>query len=100
MRSNPIVRTLALAAVLAGSLALPAAAAPDRRAGPAGVGAWLHGLFAWDRFTWLAGEEGSGVDPNGATAPAAGDVGSMVDPNGATAAATDGEVGSGVDPNG
>jgi anti-sigma factor RsiW len=100
MRCTRVAHTLALAAVLAGGLALPATAEPDRRAGPAGtVSAWLQGFFASGRFVWLAGEVGSGVDPDGATAAAAGDAGSGVDPNGAAAAA-ESEAGHMVDPDG
>jgi hypothetical protein len=98
MRSTLTLRTLTLAAALAGGLALapPAHAAGGRPAGPLG---WLYGLFTWDRLSWLTGEVGSAVDPNGAPSHADGEVGAWVDPDGALSHAT-GEVGAEYDPNG
>lgn len=102
MRSTSNLRTLALAAVLAGSLGLapPAAAAGERSIQPLeAVSHWLRGFFSWDRLNWLAGEEGSMVDPNGGRSHAAGNAGSGVDPDGALSYIT-GEEGHMVDPNG
>lgn len=102
MRSKPTLRTLALAAVLAGSLttAPPAQAAGGRSIRPAeAVSEWLRGLLSWGGLSWLAGEAGSIVDPDGGRSSATGEAGHMVDPDGAPAADT-GEAGSWVDPDG
>jgi len=104
MRSTLTLRTLVLAAVLAGGLALapPAAAAGERSIQPLeAVSHWLRGFFSWDRLEWLGlgGEAGGMVDPNGARSYVTGDAGSIVDPDGAHAPDT-GDAGSMVDTNG
>ncbi len=102
MRSTSTLRTLVLAAVLAGGLGLapPAAAAGERSFKSLDVvGDWLGELFSWARLDWLAGGAGSMVDPNGALSYVTGEEGHMVDPNGAHAPGTS-EAGHMVDPNG
>jgi hypothetical protein len=88
MRHTALIRSLALATLLA----LPAAAPAAAEGKPSGgLWGWLAGVTAWfDRA-------GNWIDPDGAPAACSGDAGGCIDPNGARDL---GDAGGWIDPDG